>query len=363
MSIRSTRRILLAGVAAAASVWGTLSAQADEQLDVVATFSILSDMTAHVGGDRINLVTLVGPNGDAHAFFPEPSHARALAQADLVVVNGLGFEGWMDRLVEASSYEGPIVVATDGIDVIDISEEHHDEEVGHADHTDHADHDEHADHDDHAGHDDHADHDDHAGHDDHAEHDDHAGHEHDAHAGHDHGDLDPHAWQDLANTKTYVRNILAALIEADPEGHEIYEANAARYLEELDALDTEIRTVLENVPESRRVVVTSHDAFGYLGRAYGITFLAPEGLSTEDEPSAAEMAALIRQIREQGVTAVFIENIADNRVIEQIVAETDATVGGTLYSDALSGPDGLAPTYLELMRHNAMSLTAAMLAF
>lgn len=342
MSIRSTRRILLAGVAAVACMWGPLSAQADEQLDVVATFSILGDMTAHVGGDRINLVTLVGPNGDAHAFFPEPSHARALAQADLVVVNGLGFEGWMDRLVEASGYEGPIVVATDGIDVIDLSEEHHDEEVGHDDHADHADHDEH---------------------DDHADHDDHAGHEYDAHAGHDHGDLDPHAWQDLANAKTYVGNILAALIEADPQGHDIYEANAARYLGELDALDTEIRTVLENVPESRRVVVTSHDAFGYLGRAYDITFLAPEGLSTEDEPSAAEMAALIRQIREQGVTAVFIENIADNRVTQQIVAETEATVGGTLYSDALSGPDGLAPTYLELMRHNAMSLTSAMLAF
>jgi zinc/manganese transport system substrate-binding protein len=358
MLFRFARRDVLGSVATAALMFGGIGSYADEPLDVVATFSILADMTAQVGGDRINLVTLVRPDEDAHVFFPEPSHARALAEADLVLVNGLGFEGWMDRLVSASGYEGPVVTASEGIVLLSMDEEHHDDEH---EEEEHAHDDEHGD-EEHAHGDEHEE-DEHAHGDEHGE-EEHAGlDEGDDHYGHDHGDTDPHAWQDLANARVYVVNITAALISADPDGRAIYEANSERYLAELEKLEVEIHAAMDTVPESHRTVVTNHDAFGYFGRAYDITFLAPEGLSTEDEPSAAEMAGLIRQIREENVTAVFIENIADNRVIEQIVAETDASIGGTLYSDALSKSDGPASTYLEMMRHNALSLTAAMQAF
>jgi len=331
MSLRLVRRSLVGGIAAMALTALVPASWAKEPLEVVATFSILGDLAQEIGGERINLVTLVGPNEDAHVLSPEPSHARALAQADLVLVNGLGFEGWIDRLILASGYDGPVVVASDGVVPLSSSDAHADE-----------------DHDD----------ENHAAGDDHDDHND--AHDHDAH---DHGDVDPHAWQDVANARIYIDNIETALIEADPAGRELYQANATRYLAELNALEAEIQTALDAVPLSRRTVVTSHEAFGYLGHAYGITFLAPAGVSTDGEPSASDMAVLIRQIRDEGVTAVFLENAADNRLVEQIVAETDARVGGTLYSDALSGADGPASSYLDMMRHNALSLTGTMQAF
>lgn len=175
--------------------------------------------------------------------------------------------------------------------------------------------------------------------------------------------MDPHAWQDIANAHIYVENIAEALSDADPAGREIYESNAAGYVAELDVLEAEIHAAMDQIDPSRRTVVTSHDAFAYLGNAYGVTFLAPEGLSTDGEPSASAIAGLIRQIRDEDVSAVFLENITDDRVIERIVAETDAQVGGTLYSDALSGPEGPASTYLAMMRHNTLSLAGAMQAF
>jgi zinc/manganese transport system substrate-binding protein len=274
---------------------------------VVASFSILGDMTARVGGDRVAVTTLVGPDGDAHVYEPTPDDVRAVAAARLLVVNGLGFEGWMDRLAGASGYAGPVVVASKGVAPREIVEEEHADAEGH-----------------------------------------------------DHHGIDPHAWQDVANAVTYVRNIAAGLDAADPAGKATYDANAAAYVAELEALDAEVRAALATLPAERRKIITSHDAFGYFGAAYGLRLSAPEGISTEAEASAADVAALIRQIRADAVPAIFVENIKDRRLIDQIAAESGAAVGGELYTDALSDKDGPAPTYVEMIRHNAKTLTEAL---
>jgi zinc/manganese transport system substrate-binding protein len=295
-----TRRIVLAAALAAAP----LGALADAPLRVVASFSILDDMVAQVGGGRIALTTLVGPDGDAHVYQPTPADARAVAAADLVVVNGLGFEGWIDRLIAASGYAGPVVVASDGVAtlVVDGEGEH----------------------------------------------------------GHAHADVDPHAWQSLAAARVYVANIAAALGAADHAGADDYAAARDAYLAEIAALEDETRAALAALPPARRVVVTSHDAFGYFARDHGLEFLAPQGLSTEAEASAQDVAALIAQIRERAIPAIFVETIADPRLLRQIERETGARIGGALYSDALSGPDGPAPSYLDMMRHNLRTLTEAL---
>ncbi len=282
-------------------------AVAADRLPVVASFSILGDMTARVGGDRVAVTTLVGPDGDAHVYEPTPDDVRAVAAAKLLVVNGLGFEGWMDRLAGASGYAGPVVVASKGVAPREIVEEEHADAEGH-----------------------------------------------------DHHGIDPHAWQDVANAVTYVRNIAAGLDAADPAGKATYDANAAAYVAELEALDAEVRAALATLPAERRKIITSHDAFGYFGAAYGLRLSAPEGISTEAEASAADVAALIRQIRADAVPAIFVENIKDRRLIDQIAAETDAAVGGELYTDALSDKDGPAPTYVEMIRHNVKTLAEAL---
>ncbi len=313
------RRIFLGLTTALALL--PMYAFAQDKLPVVASFSILGDMVAEVGGDRVAVTTLVGPDGDAHVYQPTPADAQMIAGASLVVVNGLGFEGWLDRLIEASEYKGPVVVATEGVTALEMAE---------------------------------------GGDDDHAEGEAHDhDHDHD-HEGHDHGGTDPHAWQSLANARLYVANIEAGLTAADPEGAATYAANAATYLAEIDAVEAEVVAAIAALPEARRSVVTSHDAFGYFAAAYGLTFHAPEGVSTESEASAADVAALITQMKAESITAVFVENISDSRLLEQITAETGAKVGGTLFSDALSGPDGPAATYLGMMRHNVATLAAAL---
>jgi zinc/manganese transport system substrate-binding protein len=301
-------------------------AGAAEKLPVVASFSILGDLLAEVGGERVAVTTLVGPNGDAHVYQPSPADARALAAAKLVVVNGLGFEGWMPRLLRASGTTAPVIEAARGIAVLEAR--------GRADHNH-----------DHAHKHDH----------DHDHKHDHQ-HAHD----HDHGPEDPHAWHDIDAVKVYVRNIAEALAAADPAGAAVYAENAARYTEALEALRAELAVAIATVPESERRIITSHDAFGYLARAFAIEILSPVGLSTEAEPTAADLARLIRQMKAQAVRAAFIENIADRRLIDQIVRETGASVGGRLYSDALSGAEGAAPDYLSLMRHNVTTIVAAL---
>ena len=276
-------------------------AQTGKPIPVVATFSILGDMVKRIGGKHVAVTTLVGPNGDAHVYQPAPADARAVSEAKILVVNGLQFEGWLDRLIDASDFRGVRVVATDGIEPLAFGSEH------------------------------------------------------------DQGDnLDPHAWQSLGNAVVYVDNITAALAQADPANPADFYQNRAAYVAEIEALDAEIREIVAALPAERLIVVTSHDAFQYFGGEYGLTFIAPQGLSTESEASAKDVARLIQQIRERGIRAVFIENIGDARLLEQIANETGATIGGTLYPDALSGPDGPAPTYLDMMRHNAMTLAQAL---
>ena len=363
-----TRRALLSSATAvlALSLAAPAIAQSDKPIPVVATFSILGDMVKRIGGEHVSVTTLVGPDGDAHVYQPTPADARAVSEAKILVSNGLQFEGWLDRLVDASDFRGVRVVATEGIEPIAFDDEHgdleaHAEEAGHDD-----DHDDHA-----AAKHDHDDHDDHASakhdHDDekHAEaathdHDD-VAHAEEDHDHHDHGAFDPHAWQSLGNAVVYVDNITAALSQADPANATDFYQNRAAYVAEIEALDAEIREILAGLPADRRTVVTSHDALQYFGRDYGLEFVAPQGLSTESEASAKDVAHLIEQIRERGIRAVFIENIGDPRLMKRIADETGAVIGGTLYSDALSGPDGSGATYLDMIRHNATTLAQALI--
>jgi zinc/manganese transport system substrate-binding protein len=303
-------------------------AQAADKVKAVASFSILGDMVKQVGGDRVEVTTLVGPNGDAHVFDPTPANAKTLAKADIFFVNGLGFEGWMDRLEKSSGFEGKLVVASEGVSPLTMEEEeghhHGDEGKGEEEHEEHA-----------------------KGEGDHDEHE---------------GEqvTDPHAWQDLANGKIYVANIRDGLVAADPEGKDVYEANAAKYLDAIAKEEAAVKAAIVALPEARRKIITSHDAFGYFGKAYGLEIIAPEGVSTESEASAQDVAKIIRQIKAEKIPAVFLENITDRRLLDQIAKETGAKIGGTLYSDALSEPDGPAPTYLDMFRHNIETLTAAL---
>ncbi len=348
---------------------------------MVATFSILADMVSRIGGEHVAVTALVGPNGDTHVYRPTPAAARAVSEAEVLVVNGLDFEGWLDRLIETTDFGGVRVVATTGIDPITFEDDHgdhhegshddheeskateghgdghdkHDGHDGHAEHAEHEGHDEHAEHEGHAEHDKHEGHAEHDGHDKHAEHDEHEGHH-----GHDHGAFDPHAWQSLRHAVTYVDNVTAALAKVGPDHAGVFYRNRAAYVAEIEALDAEIRSLLAELPEDARTIVTSHDAFQYFGRDYGLAFIAPQGLSTESEASAKDVVRLIELIRGKGIRAVFLENIADPRLLKRIADETGAAIGGTLYPGALSGPEGPAPTYLDLMRHNARTLAQAL---
>ena len=294
-----------------------LIAKANEPTPVVATFSIIGDMVKRIGGEHINLTVLVGANGDTHVYKPTPADARAVSEAKVLIVNGLGFEGWLERLINASDFEGTQVVTTTGIEPIPYAHEKQYDDAHEKHHDDHH-----------------------------------------------HGTYDPHAWQSLDNAVVYVDNITAALAQADPSNAATFYQNRATYVMEIQALHDEIKGRFAKLSEQRRTVVTAHDAFAYFGRGYGLKFLAPQGMSSISEASAKEVAGLIVQMREQGASssmgAVFIENITDSRLIQQIANETGATVSGTLYPGALSDSRGPAPTYLDMMRHNATTLIRAL---
>ncbi|WP_280547023.1 MULTISPECIES: zinc ABC transporter substrate-binding protein [unclassified Halomonas] len=298
---------LLAGVSTLLALPAALAA---ERIQVVTSFSILADMIENVGGEHVEVTALVGPDSDAHVYSPRPTDARALAEADLVVFNGLQFEGWIERLIDASDFTGPLVVATDGIAARIAAAE----DDGHDDHDDGED--------------------------------------------HGHGPIDPHAWQDLSMGPLYVDNILAGLIEADPANSVAYRAGAERYLAEIAATDSELRERLGEIPAGTSVI-TGHDSFRHFARAYGLAFLSPQGLTTEADPSAANMARLIDVIREKHVQALFHENMTSPAMIDQLAEETGLPVAGTLYADALAS-DGEASSWLGMMRHNARILHDAL---
>ena len=316
-----TRRTKLLAAAGALALLS--SAAHAEQLKVVASFSIIGDFAKEVGGDRIALTTLVAPGGDAHVYEPRPADAVAMKDAQVVLVNGLHFEGFLQRLIDTSGTKATVAELTKGVEPIKVEEEeghHHGEEA-------------------HEGEE--------AGH-DHAE----EGHHH------HHGDTDPHAFQSAANAKIYVQNVADAFCAADAAGCDAYKANAAAYSAKLDTLDADIKAAVAAIPADKRTIITSHDAFGYFEQAYGLKFLAPEGISTDAEASAADVAALVRQVREDKAAAIFVENITNPKLVEQIAAETGLKIGGTLYSDALSdGPP--AATYIDLMRHNVETIKGA----
>ena len=320
------------------------TARADGPLVVVATFSILGDMVEQIGAEHVQVTTLVGPNGDSHVYQPTPTDARKVSEASVLVVNGLGLEGWLDRLIDASDFAGVHVVASSGIDPLRSKERHEDEDEGHHDEEDEGHHDE-----EDEGH--------HDG-DDHAMKEGHASE--DGLDLHDHGEFDPHAWLSLDNAKIYIGNIAAGLAAADPDNAAAYEANRARYVSEIDALDAEIRELTATLPEHRRTTVVPHVAFEYFGRSYDLTFLSPQGLSTESEVSAKDLAQMIEVIRDRDIPAIFVENISDQRLMLRISDETGVPVGGTLYPGALSEPGGKAPTYLDMMRHNAETIVSAL---
>ncbi|WP_213288919.1 metal ABC transporter substrate-binding protein [Bradyrhizobium sp. sGM-13] len=270
-------------------------ARAADRLNVVASFSIIGDFVRQVGGDRVELTTLVGPDGDAHVYVPAPSDAKRVAGAKLVFVNGLGFEGWLSRLVKSAGGKATVVTTTTGITPLKLGSV-----------------------------------------------------------------ADPHAWQSVANAKIYVANIRDALVAADSASAETFKSNASAYLAQLDALDREVRETVAKIPDGRRKVISTHGAFGYFAAAYGIEFIAPVGVSTESEASARDVAKIITQIRATKIPAVFLENISDPRLMGRISAETGARVGGTLYSDSLTGEKGDSPTYIAMVRHNIKALTSAL---
>jgi zinc/manganese transport system substrate-binding protein len=266
-----------------------------DRLNVVASFSILGDFARNVGGDRVRVTTLVGPDGDVHVYTPAPADAKKIADAKLVIINGLGLEGWLPRLVESSGGKTTIVTASKGITPRRLG-----------------------------------------------------------------SDADPHAWQSVANAKIYVANIRDALGATDPADAEVYRANAERYLAKLDALDREVREAIAQIPQAHRKVISTHNAFGYFAAAYGIEFIAPQGVSTEAEASARDIAGIITQIRAAKIPAVFLENISDPRLMSRISTETGARIGGTLYSDSLTPEKGEAATYIDMVRHNIKALTSAL---
>ncbi|RCS23063.1 metal ABC transporter substrate-binding protein [Phyllobacterium salinisoli] len=294
---------------------GLTSSASAAELKVVASFSIIADLARNVGGDRVEVSSLVGPDGDAHVYEPRPADAVSLEGADVVLVNGLQLEGFMSRLIETSGTKAPVIVVSKGIEPLKNTEEEHHEEGENA-----------------------------------------QGDE-----GHHHGEFDPHAWQSIHNGEIYVKNIADAFCAADKAGCATYTANSQAYIAKLGKLETEVRAAIGAIPADKRTVITTHDAFGYFARDYGLKFIAPQGISTDAEASAADMAKLVDQVKEDKASAIFLENITNPRLIEQISKETGIEVGGTLYSDALSKSDGPASTYIDMFRYNVNTMRAAIL--
>ena len=300
---RMSRRLVLCAALAALLPIASPPARAADTIKVAASFTVLGDMVNQIGGDRVEVKAFVGPNGDAHVYEPSPGDVKALAESKILVVNGLGLEGWMARLQKSSGFKGKMITATTGVRTRQMEEEEH---------------------------------------------------------GTTRKIIDPHAWQSLANGKIYVQNIRDGLIAADPAGRDTYQANAAKYFAEIDTVEKDVKAKIDALPPARRQIITTHDAFGYFGATYGMEFIAPEGVSTESEASARDVAKIIRQIKAEKVPAVFLENVTDPRLLDQIARETGAKIGGTLYSDALSDQKGPAATYLDMFRHNAATLSAAL---
>lgn len=268
-------------------------------VNAVASFSILGDIVQEVGGEHVKVTTLVGPDGDPHSFEPSPKDSKAINASDVVFVSGLGLEGWIDRLVTASGYKGHLVTASEGVNSRKMEEDG--KQI-----------------------------------------------------------TDPHAWNSMANGVIYATNVMNALIKVDPEDADYFRQRGTAYIEQLQKLDAWAKTEFTGIPQSKRKVLTSHDAFGYFGQEYHVSFMAPVGFSTEAEASASGVASLIKQIKAEKVKTYFIENQTDPRLVKQIAAASGAEPGGELYPEALSGPKGPATTYVKAFKHNVETIVASM---
>ena len=322
------RTLSLATFTSMLALTGAASMASAADLKVVASFSIIADLARNVGGDAVDIKMLVPVDGDAHTYEPRPADTASLAEADVVLVNGLGLEGFMSRLIETSGTKPPVVEVSKGVKPLK-AEEDEDHEGGAHEGGEHAAAD--------------------------------GQNKTEGHDGHHHGAFDPHAWQSIANGEIYVKNIADAFCTADKAHCATYTANSEAYLKKLKALNKEVHADIAAIPKAKRTIITTHDAFGYFAHEYGLKFLAPEGVSTEAEASAADVARLVDQVKEDKASAVFVENISNPRLIEQIAKETGLNVGGTLYSDALSGKDGPASTCIDMFHHNVKTMKAAIL--
>lgn len=308
-TLRSWVLQLLALLSIASLLMGSSAAQATNKIPVTASFSILGDLCKVVGADRVEVTTLVGPNEDAHVFTPKATHAKSLAKTKLLVINGMHFEPWATKLAQATQFKGMTVVASKGVKPLRIQE---------------------------------------------------APHAHNKHAHGDHEDIDPHAWQNPLNVVLYVQNIAQALTQVDPEGAKVYLANSQAYITELKALDDWAKAQFSAIAPSARRVVTSHDAFGYLAQQYQIQFMAPQGVNTDAEPSAKQLAQLQSQMKKYQIKVIYLENMGNQKITTQLSKDLGLRLGQALYSDALTSTDQAGATYLKMMRHNITELASGM---
>jgi zinc/manganese transport system substrate-binding protein len=294
-----SKSALLGAVASSFIAIGLAVPAEAKTIEAVASFTVLADVVAQVGGDHVHVSTLVGPNGDPHVYEPTPDDAKRLKAADAVFISGFGLEGWLERLIKASGYKGHPTVASEGIKTRKMEEE---------------------------------------------------------------GKTvtDPHVWNDPANGIIWTKNIVKALSAADPEDAADFKANGDKYIAELQAIDAQAKATFGAIPKDKRKVLTTHDAYGYFGRAYDVKFLSPQGVSTEAEASAADVSKLITQIKKEGVKAYFLENSNDPRLVQQIAKATGAEPGGTLYVESLSEPSGPAPTYTAMLKRDIEMMSTAM---
>jgi ABC-type Zn uptake system ZnuABC Zn-binding protein ZnuA len=284
--------------------------RAAEPIAVVATFSVVGDMLANVGGDHVRITTIVGPDGDCELYQPTVADVAHVAAARAVFLNDLNeeFEPWLEPLLKQAEFHGAKIVVSRGVRTLTAEEEH--PVSGRPLPT----------------------------------------------------AIDQHAWLDPRNGAVYVRNIAEALARLDAANAADYRARAADYTKQIQALDDWARKELAEVPAGKRRALSSHDSLQYIANAYGITLLSVVGWTNKAEPSAAELAKLARQVRSQRVKALFLDSITDPRAIQRIAAETGASIGGTMYADSLSPPGGAADSYLKMLQHDVATLKAGMLA-
>jgi zinc/manganese transport system substrate-binding protein len=305
-SIRAQRLVIFAVVTI---LLGCGPTSAAERIKVVATFSVIGDMVANVAGDKIDLVTLVGPAGDTELFKPSLADGKSVAEAKIVFMNDLNdeFEPWLEPLLKQVRFSGAKIIVSRGVKTFTSVEERAPRNKSAEE------------------------------------------------------EIDQHAWLDPKNGVIYVRNIAAALTKGDPANAADYRARADVYIKELQGLDAWARAEIAALPAAKRRFLASHDSLQYLAKAYGITLLSINGWTNNSEPSAAELARLAQQVRQERIHALFLDSITDPRAMEQVAKETGATIGGTLYGDALSKPGEDADTYLKMLRHDVTTLKAGMM--